>query len=170
MGKSEDLARDRKPAPLGVTRRHILPLVGATAASAVILPHSLAAAPPDPSEKPSSATARFVYVGTYTAPGVPPGGTHPSTAVGIYVFKLRPSDGDLTLLQIVPAMNPSYLALYPSLKHLYSVNEMTDGHVSAYALDQANGKLSFLNSMSANGKDTTHLSVQLSGQYLFAAN
>ena len=65
MGKSEDLARDRKPAPLGVTRRHILPLVGATAASAVILPHSLAAAPPDPSEKPSSATARFVYVGTY---------------------------------------------------------------------------------------------------------
>jgi 6-phosphogluconolactonase len=67
-------------------------------------------------------------------------------------------------------MNPSYLALDPSLKHLYSVNEMTDGHVSAYALDQANGKLSFLNSMSANGKDTTHLSVQLSGQYLFAAN
>jgi len=122
MGKSEDLARDRKPAPLGVTRRHILPLVGATAASAVILPHSLAAAPPDPSEKPSSATARFVYVGTYTAPGVPPGGTHPSTAVGIYVFKLRPSDGDLTLLQIVPAMNPSYLALAPSIKHLYSVN------------------------------------------------
>ena len=71
---------------------------------------------------------------------------------------------------VVPAMNPSYLALDPPLKHLYSVNEMTDGHVSAYGLDQANGKLSFLNSMSANGKDTTHLSVQLSGQYLFAAN
>jgi 6-phosphogluconolactonase len=83
---------------------------------------------------------------------------------------LRPSDGDLTLLQIVPAMNPSYLALDPSLKHLYSVNEMTDGHVNAYAIDQANGKLIFLNSMSANGKDTTHLSVQPSGQYLFAAN
>jgi 6-phosphogluconolactonase len=170
MGKSEDFTRDRKPVLLGVTRRHILPLVGATAASAVILSRSLAAPPPDPSEKPSGAKARFVYIGTYAAPGVPPGGTHPSTAVGIYVFKLRPSDGDLTLLQIVPAMNPSYLALDPPLKHLYSVNEMTDGHVSAYALDQANGKLSFLNSMSANGKDTTHLSVQLSGQYLFAAN
>ena len=57
MGKSEDFTRDRKPAPLGVTRRHILPLVGATAASAVILPRSLAAAPPDPFEKPSGADA-----------------------------------------------------------------------------------------------------------------
>jgi 6-phosphogluconolactonase len=53
---------------------------------------------------------------------------------------------------------------------LYSVNEMTDGHVSAYAINQANGTLSFLNTQSANGKDTTHLSVQPSGKYLFAAN
>jgi 6-phosphogluconolactonase len=170
MAKSEDFTHDRKRVPLGVTRRQVLPLLGATAASAIVLPRSLAAAPPDSSGKPSGAKARFVYVGTYTAPDVPPGGTHPSTAVGIYVFKLRPSDGGLTLLQIVSAMNPSYLALDPTLRHLYSVNEMTDGHVSAYTIEPANGKLSFLNSMSANGKDTTHLSVQPSGQYLFAAN
>jgi 6-phosphogluconolactonase len=170
MGKSGDFTRDQKPAPLGVTRRYLLPLVGATAASAVILPRSLAAAPPDTFEKPSGAKARFVYVGTYTAPGVPPGGTHPSTAVGIYVFKMHPSDGGLTLLQIVPASNPSFLALDPMLQSLYSVNEMTDGHVSAYTINQANGALSFLNTMPANGKDTTHLSVQPSGQYLFAAN
>jgi hypothetical protein len=114
MGKSEDLARDRKPAPLGVTRRHILPLVGATAASAVILPHSLAAAPPDPSEKPSSAKARFVYVGTYTAPGVPPGGTHP--AVGIYVFKLRPSDGDFDFTPDRPGYEPIVSRARPAAK------------------------------------------------------
>ena len=33
-----------------------------------------------------------------------------------------------------------------------------------------NGTLTFLNSMLTNGKDTTHLSVQPSGQYLFAAS
>jgi 6-phosphogluconolactonase len=86
------------------------------------------------------------------------------------VFQLRPSDGGLKLLQIVPVMNPSYLALDPTLRHLYSVNEMTEGQVSAFAVDQASGKLSPLNSMSANGKDTTHISLQPSGNYLFAAN
>ena len=38
------------------------------------------------------------------------------------------------------------------------------------SLDQTNGKLTFLNTASANGKDTTHLSVHPSGKYLLAAN
>jgi 6-phosphogluconolactonase len=118
----------------------------------------------------ASVPSRFVYVGTYTAPGVPPGGTHPSKAVGIYVFRLNPRDGGLTLVQIVPAENPSFLALDPTLTHLYSVNETTAGRVSAYSLDQASGRLTFLNTASANGKDTTHLSVHPSGRYLLAAN
>jgi len=167
---SKNPVQDQKPPSLLVTRRQFLPLLGATAASVSAARDVLAAAPSDASGKPSGAKARFVYVGTYTAPGVPPGGTHPSTAVGIYVFRLDPSDGGLKPLQTVTASNPSYLALDPTLQHLYSVNEMTDGHVSAYAINQANGTLSFLNTQSANGKDTTHLSVQPSGKYLFAAN
>jgi 6-phosphogluconolactonase len=167
---SKNPVQDQKPPSLLVTRRQFLPLLGATAASVSAARDALAAAPSDASGKPSGAKARFVYVGTYTAPGVPPGGTHPSTAVGIYVFRLDPSDGGLKPLQTVTASNPSYLALDPTLQHLYSVNEMTDGHVSAYAINQANGTLSFLNTQSANGKDTTHLSVQPSGKYLFAAN
>ena len=167
---SKNPVQDQKPPSLLVTRRQFLPLLGATAASVSAARSVLAAAPSDASGKPSGAKARFVYVGTYTAPGIPPGGTHPSTAVGIYVFRLDPSDGGLKPLQTVTASNPSYLALDPTLQHLYSVNEMTDGHVSAYAINQANGMLSFLNTQSANGKDTTHLSVQPSGKYLFAAN
>src|SRR5262249_16302589 len=84
--------------------------------------------------------------------------------------RLDPSDGGLSPLQTVTASNPSYLALDPTLQHLYSVNELTNGRVSAYAINQGNGTLSFLNTQSANGKDTTHLSVQPSGTYLFAAN
>ena len=114
--------------------------------------------------------ARFVYVGTYTFPGTAPGGTHPSQALGIYVFRMNPNDGGLTPLQVEQIPNPSYLALDPSLQHLYSVNEMTDGGVSAFSINQANGTLSFVNMQPTNGQDTTHLSVQPSGQYLFAAS
>jgi 6-phosphogluconolactonase len=141
-----------------LTRREFLPLLGA-ATVAVVAPRTIAAAPGGQPGKPNDAEARFVYVGTYTAPNVPPGGTHQSTA-----------DGGLTLLQTVAASNPSFLALDPTLSHLYSVNEETAGRVSAYAIDQASGTLSFLNTVSANGQDTTHLSVKPSGDFLFAAN
>jgi len=114
--------------------------------------------------------ARYVYVGTYTAPDVPPGGTHPSTAVGIHVFKMDPQHGGLTPVQVVTASNPSSLALNPTLTRLYSVNEDLAGGVSAYAIDPGTGELSFVNSASANGEHTTHLSVHPSGQYLMAAN
>jgi 6-phosphogluconolactonase len=118
---------------------------------------------------PNDAEARFVYVGTYTTPGIPPGGTHPSTALGIYVFRMDPEDGGLTLLQVVPASNPSFVALDPTLTHLYSVNEDLAGRVSSYAINP-DGTLDFLNSASANGAFTTHISVQPSGHYVFAAN
>ncbi|HEY3180640.1 MAG TPA: lactonase family protein [Casimicrobiaceae bacterium] len=138
---------------------------------ASIAPRALAAASSDMSKsKPSDAAARFVYVGTYTAPGVPPGGTHPSTAVGIYVFRMDPSDGALTQLQIVPASNPSYLAIDPAQTHLYSVNEDVAGRVSAYTLNQSNGALGFINTASASGRFTTHISVHPTLPYLFAAN
>jgi 6-phosphogluconolactonase len=156
------MSADRRSSAL--SRRQFLPLLGAAAATTLV-PAGRAAAKPS-----SGAEARFVYVGTYTAPGVPPGGTHPSVAVGIYVFRMNPRDGGLTLVQVVPASNPSFLALDPGLTHLYSVNEDFAGHLSAYAVDQTNGTLSFINSVSADGAHTTHLSVHPSGQYLLAAN
>jgi 6-phosphogluconolactonase len=169
MAKS-DSTHDQKSLSPDLTRRQFRPLLGATAALATVAPRSLVAAPSGGSGKPSGAAARLVYVGTYTAPGVPPGGTHPSTAVGIYVFTMDPSDGGLTLLQIVPASNPSFVALDPTLAHLYSVNEDTAGHVSAYVINPANGTLTFLNTASANGQFTTHINVHPSGQYFYAAN
>ena len=126
-----------------LTRREFLPILGA-ATFAAVGPRIGTAAPPNDAE------AQFVYVGTYTAPGVPPGGTHPSTAVGIYVFRMDPQDGGLTLLQVVPAENPSFVALDPALTHLYSTNENLVGGVSAYAV-QGNGQLSLLNSASSTG-------------------
>ena len=167
MATSENRKQDSQSS-IGLTRREFLPMLGATTALAAIAPQALGAASVD--SKPSGAQARFVYVGTYTAPGVPPGGTHPSTAVGIYVFKLNPSDGGLTPVQVVPASNPSYLALDPTLSHLYSVNENAPGGLSAYALNPSTGMLTFVNSMAASGDFTTHISVHPSSQYVFVAN
>jgi len=164
--KSKD---DQKSQSSGLTRRQFLPLLGATTVAAAT-PSVLRAAPGGNPGRPSAASAQFVYVGTYTAPGVPPGGTHPSVAVGIYVFRSDPSDGGLTPVQIVPASNPSFVALHPTLASLYSVNEDPAGRVSAYALNPANGHLSALNSASANGQFTTHINVHPSGQYVYAAN
>src|SRR5215470_15023653 len=166
LGKSKD---DQQSLSSSLTRRQFLPLLGATAVAAAT-PSVLGAAPGGVPVPPSAASARFVYVGTYTAPGVPPGGTHPSIAVGIYVFQLNPSDGGLTPLQIVPASNPSFVALDPNQTHLYSVNEDAPGHVSAYVINPANGNLTFLNSALANGDFTTHINVHPSGQYVYAAN
>jgi 6-phosphogluconolactonase len=163
MDALQSSTNHQNPPLRGLTRRQFLPLVGATVALTTVAHGARATA------QPSSAESRFVYVGTYTAPGVPPGGTHPSTAVGIYVFRMDPNDGGLTQVQIVPASNPSFVALDPVLTHLYSVNEDPAGHVSAYAINP-DGTLSFLNSASANGAFTTHISVQPSGQNVFAAN
>ena len=153
-----------------LSRRHLFPLVGGAAAIAAVAPGSATADSLASLRKSPALKARFVYVGTYTFPGTAPGGTHPSQALGIYVFRMNPSDGGLTPLQVEQIPNPSYLALDPSLPHLYSVNEMTDGGVSAFSINQANGTLSFVNMQPTNGQDTTHLSVQPSGQYLFAAS
>jgi len=154
---------DRAPA---LTRRQFLPLVGAAAGTLVAAARPATA----PAAAPTSAESRFVYVGTYTAPGVPPGGTHPSVAVGIYVFRSDPRDGGLSPVQVVTASNPSFLALDAGLTHLYSVNEETPGRVSAYSINPATGILTFINTELANGRDTTHLSVHPSGQFVLAAN
>jgi len=175
MASSEHRRNDPKSSA-GFTRREFLPLLGATTALAAIAPRILARGSDDEQEdegRRSEAPARFVYVGTYTAPGTPPGGTHPSTALGIYVFRLNPSDGGLTLLQVVtdgPASNPSFLALHPTLPRLYSVNGDGPGRVSSYALNPSNGMLTFINTMPAGGDFTTHISVHPSGQFVFAAN
>src|SRR5689334_375675 len=98
MSLSDDSNRSASPKSVPLTRRQFLPVLGATAIAA-LTPPALLAAPGGQPGKPSTAQARFVYVGTYTAPDVPPGGTHPSTALGIYAFTMNPSDGSLTLFQ-----------------------------------------------------------------------
>jgi 6-phosphogluconolactonase len=143
---------------------------------------NLASCAPSPHDAPRSAGAegtsgeRFLYVGTYTSPGIPPDGKRPSTARGIYVFRMRAADGHLTPVGIVPTENPSFLALDRSMTHLYCTNEneapsgAPAGRVTSFAVNASSGTLTLLNTRPTNGNAPAHLSMHPSGRYLMASN
>lgn len=113
----------------------------------------------------------LAFVGTYT--GAAGAAGH---GEGIEQFELNLRTGELT--RHAPAMktpNPSWVALHPSKKYLYSVNEVDDvdggnGSVSAFAIDSATGALKALNTVSSKGAIPAHCSVDASGKFVFVAN
>jgi 6-phosphogluconolactonase len=72
--------------------------------------------------------------------------------------------------------NPSYLAIDPSHRFLYAVNELKEfegaptGAVSAFAVDSTSGELRFLNRKPTHGTDPCHLTVDNTGKYVLVAN
>jgi 6-phosphogluconolactonase len=115
----------------------------------------------------------FVYVGSYTKD--PPGGGS-NNPVGISVFKFNPSDGGLAPVQQVHSANPSFLALDPSNRFLYVINEIDDyegqknGSAEAYAIDPKTGMLTLLNRQSVGGPIPAHLAVDPTGHHLVVGN
>jgi 6-phosphogluconolactonase len=115
----------------------------------------------------------FVYVGSYTKN--PPGGGS-NNPIGLSVFELNPTNGALTPIQEVPSANPSFVALDPTRRFLYVVNEIDDyegqrsGSAEAYAINSTTGKVTLLNRQSVKGPIPAHLTVDPTGQYLIVAN
>ena len=103
-----------------------------------------------------------VYVGTYTK----------GDSRGIYRLRLDGKTGKLTTKSLsATTENPSFLALHPSGKYLYAVNEVGPvGRVSAFSISPDSGALTFLNDASAGGDGTCHLSVDKTGRFVLAAN
>lgn len=115
----------------------------------------------------------FVYVGTYTRsmPHVQ------AKAEGVYIYTMDPQNGNLTPVGVAAGVeNPSYLALHPSGRYLYAVNEVTDyggkssGAVTALAIDDATGLLTLLNQQSSGGAAPCYVSVDATGSLVMAAN
>jgi 6-phosphogluconolactonase len=73
-------------------------------------------------------------------------------------------------------VNPSFLAIHPSGKFLYAVNEVGDfggarsGAVSAFAFDAKAGKLTFLNQASSRGADPCYVVADSTGKNVLLAN
>lgn len=109
----------------------------------------------------------IMYVGTYSIRG----------SEGVYVFEFDRKAGTMKQIQSVSnAKSPSFLALHPSGRYLYSVNEAAEtgpkkeGAVSSYAVDGATGKLTFVNSQSSMGGGPCHISIDQTGKTAFISN
>jgi 6-phosphogluconolactonase len=113
------------------------------------------------------ATKEILYVGTYSVRG----------SEGIYVYEFDRAKGDFTLLQSVKTLeNPTFIAIHPSGKFLYSVNrgpvpgsEML-GSVSAYVIDSKSGMLTLLNHQSSYGAGPCHITIDHTGKLAFISN
>lgn len=85
-------------------------------------------------------------------------GTYTDTASeGIYSFQLDPSTGETVPLAVTGIQNPSFLAVTPDFKTVYSVTEKGGGSVSAFDLDPYHGTLSLRNTRPTGGKDPCHV-------------
>jgi 6-phosphogluconolactonase len=119
------------------------------------------AAPPPP------AGEVLVYIGTYTG----------AKSRGIYLARLDLATGRLSAPELTAeSENPSFLALHPDRALLFAANEIGTfegqkaGSVSAFAIDDATGRLRALNRASSRGADPCHLVVDRSGRNLLVAN
>jgi len=109
----------------------------------------------------------LVMVGTYSR----------GKSEGIYALKFSSATGKLTPLGLaIKADNPSYLVIHPNRRWVFAVGETDQfrgeksGSITAYTLNEADGKLTALNTVSSHGASPCHLSFDKTGKYLLVAN
>src|ERR1700676_1008490 len=115
-------------------------------------------------------TRKYIfYVGTYTEDG--------SKSKGIYAYRVDAETGQTTSLGLAAEKtNPSFVALHPNGRFLYAVNEVgnykgpNSGGVTAFSIDRANGRLTFLNEVASRGADPCYITVDRTGKYVLVAN
>jgi len=118
-------------------------------------------------ERGASQSQYFVYVGTYTG----------KASKGIYACRFDPAQDHLTAPGLAATTsNPSFLAIDPTRRFLYAVNEVeqyegrSSGGVSAFAIAPGTSNLTFLNEVPSGGSGPCHLTVDKTGKYVLVAN
>src|SRR6476660_3865807 len=111
----------------------------------------------------------FLYVAT---------STEKQQSKGIYAYRFDPASTELTSLGVaVETSNPSFLAIDPSHRFLYAVNEVqkykdaNSGVVSAFAIDgtkgdRQTGKLRLLNEVPSRGADPCYIAFDKTGKHV----
>jgi 6-phosphogluconolactonase len=110
----------------------------------------------------------LVYVGTYTTK---------QESKGIYAYNFNPATGEFTPIGLVAeTKDPSFVAVHPSGKYLYAVNEVGDyngdksGAISSFEIDRKSGKLKFLNQVSTHGAGPCFVSLDKTNRFVLVAN
>lgn len=89
---------------------------------------------------------------------------------GISVFKVDPASARLELAQVLEGLvNPSYLALNARGDRLYAVHGDTTG-ISAYVVDQGDGRIRPLNRQDTGGLNPVHLAIDPTGRHVIVSN
>ena len=107
---------------------------------------------------------RFAYVGCRTSR------ERNAHGKGISVYAIDPASGAWTLVQLVGGLfNPSYLAFDRTRRYLYTVHG--DGsEASAFRIDPATGRLTFLDRVTTGGHNPVHLMPDPSNRFMVIAN
>ncbi len=110
-------------------------------------------------EKAEPVKELTLLVGTYTK----------RDSEGIYMIKFNPETGDFREVGVTGDIeDPSFLALSPDKKYVYSVSEIGGGSVYAYALGDSS--LNFISSESSGGVHPCHIAVDKTGKWVFTGN
>ncbi|MET7622750.1 lactonase family protein [Streptomyces sp. NPDC005408] len=140
----------------GTSRRRFMGALAAAAVGAVAAPQAAQAWPSWPRGP------RPLFLGTYTS--VAGGGS------GIGLATYDEATGRITATGTVRGVSdPSFLALHPSGRTLYTVNEQQTGGVTAVRLSP-DGHHRVLGTQGTGGAGPCHLSVHPGGRWLFSAN
>lgn len=109
-------------------------------------------------------TRIFAYVGSYTTLAMRGHGE------GLNVFQIDPISGTWRHVQLVKGVvDPSFLALDPSGRFLYCVNESLD-QISAFSVQEQTGQLTLLNTQSTSGSTPASLSLDPNGRFAVVGN
>src|SRR5882762_2944994 len=105
----------------------------------------------------------FAFAGTYTTK---------TQSKGIYAFRYDATSGKLTAIGVAAETpDPSFVAIHPSGKFLYAVNEGGKASfITSFALDAKSGMLTQLNQVPALGEDPCYIAFDQSGKYILVAN
>ncbi|GHT65963.1 6-phosphogluconolactonase [Bacteroidia bacterium] len=109
----------------------------------------------------SSDDSMYLLVGSYSK-GETPG-------ISVYDFNLQNADFK-PVSEVKNVQNPSYLAVSPDKKMVYSVNENSQGAVSSFRFDKSTGTLSFVNSQATEGADPCYINIDDKQNFLLTAN
>jgi 6-phosphogluconolactonase len=149
----------RPPSRVAAHLISLVALAGVAAAAQAPSPAALA--------RRSASADSLVYIGTYTG----------AQSKGIYRARLNAVTGTLTAPVLAAELvHPAFLALHPTGRFLYAINEVGDfrgqkaGAVSAFQIDRASGDLVLLNQVSSIGAGPCHLVVDHTGCSVLVAN
>jgi 6-phosphogluconolactonase len=107
----------------------------------------------------------YLITGTYTS----------GKSEGIYVYQFNSNDGSAKAASSVKISNPSFVAVSPDEKFVYSVEEDAanngkGGEITAFSFNKNTGTLSFLNRQPSAGDHPCYVNVDKTGKWVAAGN